>query len=156
MRKLLWVKKQALALMDKHGLHGWTFDFNRAKRQVGVCKYPTRTKPGCIELSMHYCERNDEEDILDTILHEIAHALVGPSHGHDEVWKAKCREIGARPERCYDVSVIDMPKGKWRANCPCCGREFHRHRRPKTLTGWWCKKCGKEKGQIVWQVRTCG
>lgn len=38
--------------------------------------------------------------IRDTILHEIAHALVGPNHCHDLVWKAKCLEIGATPRRC--------------------------------------------------------
>jgi hypothetical protein len=45
-------------------------------------------------------DRNGAEEIVDTILHEIAHALVGPRHGHDTVWKAKCTDIGARPERC--------------------------------------------------------
>jgi len=34
-------------------------------------------------------------EIRDTILHEIAHALVGPL-GHDNAWAAKATEIGAR------------------------------------------------------------
>jgi len=45
-------------------------------------------------LSFSFEERSDEL-VRDTLLHEIAHALVGTAHGHDEVWKAKCLEIGA-------------------------------------------------------------
>lgn len=152
-RKSLWAREQALKLMAQHGLFGWTFAFNGARRRAGVCRHPHGSRPGLIGLSVHYCERNSEADILDIILHEIAHALVGPRHGHDEVWKAKCREIGARPERCYDSTRIDMPKGRWQAKCPNCGQEFHRHRRPRALTGWWCKRCGKQKGSIVWRTR---
>jgi hypothetical protein len=33
-------------------------------------------------------------EILDTILHEIAHALVGHKEAHGPVWVAKAKEIG--------------------------------------------------------------
>jgi SWI/SNF-related matrix-associated actin-dependent regulator 1 of chromatin subfamily A len=36
----------------------------------------------------------EEQQFKDTILHEIAHAIVGPHHGHDEVWRGKAVEIG--------------------------------------------------------------
>ena len=74
-----------------------------------LCRYGTRT----IELSVFLVDRNGPEEVRDTILHEIAHALVGPGHGHDAVWKRQCIEIGARPVRCGDA---DMPDGKWQAN----------------------------------------
>lgn len=142
-------RETARTLMAKYGLFDWQFGFNRNVRRAGVCRYPTRTKPGRIELSRHFVEQNAEPEILDTILHEIAHALVGPEHGHDEVWKAKCREIGAKPERCYSGGVA-MPKGRWRATCPSCSKAFDRHRRPKRLAGWHCKACGVEKGTFHW------
>lgn len=148
--KSLRARALAVQLMGQHGLHGWQFAFNDNVRRAGVCRYPHLGQPGRIELSVHYCERNGEAEVRDTILHEIAHALVGRGHGHGKVWKAKCVEIGARPERCYDSAKVDMPKGKWRATCPGCGQKFHKHRRPRTLTGWNCRKCGKEKGQITW------
>lgn len=31
-----------------------------------------------------------------TTLHELAHALVGPGHGHDKVWKEACLKLGLR------------------------------------------------------------
>lgn len=144
-------KTLAVTLMAQHGLTEWQFGFNFNKRRAGVCRYPSRGKPGRIELSKHYILRNPADAVRDTILHEIAHALVGHGHGHDEVWKAKCVEVGARPERCYGEEV-EMPRGRWRATCGGCGREHDRHRRPKRMTEWYCRKCGKERGTLRWVV----
>ncbi len=133
----------ALQLLARHGLVGWCFAFNRRKQAMGLCRYAARR----IELSVYLVDRNGPEEVRDTILHEIAHALVGPTHGHDAVWKAKCRAIGARPERC---GRGDMPRGPWRARCGRCGDEFTRHRRPQRLTGWFCRACGPEAGKLRW------
>lgn len=134
----------ALQLMKAHGLHDWRFQFNRRKKTMGLCVYTRRT----IELSIYYVERNPIEEIRDTILHEIAHALVGHEHGHDLVWQRKCIEIGARPERCGEA---EMPEGKWQAKCGSCGKAFHRHRRPKRGRTWFCRECGQEQGKLVWR-----
>lgn len=138
------IHKLARRLMAIHGLGDWTFAFNRRKRAMGYCYCGIKT----IELSVYFVESNPEEVIRDTLLHEIAHALVGPEHGHDEVWKAKCREVGAKPER-YGSAV--MPLGRWRAQCHCCGKRFHRHRKPKRLQGWYCLHCGLERGALEWE-----
>jgi predicted SprT family Zn-dependent metalloprotease len=138
-------RRLALELMARHGLTGWGFAFNRHKRGMGLCRYATRT----IELSIHLVDRNSPEEVRDTILHEIAHALVGPGHGHDAAWKRTCREIGARPERCGQA---DMPRGRWQASCPGCGTAFSRHRRPKRLRGWFCPACGPGRGNLTWSV----
>ena len=70
-----------------------------------MCYYPRPTRTGRIELSFHFIERSSDVEVLDTILHEIAYALVDPKHGQDATWKATCSEIGARPRRCFDRSV---------------------------------------------------
>ena len=95
---------------------------------MGLCHYVAKT----IELSIHFVDHNGPEEIRDTILHEIAHALVGAGHGHNATWKKKCVEIGAKPQRCGQA---DMPQGRWRAACGGCGEVFHRHRKPKRLGG---------------------
>jgi predicted SprT family Zn-dependent metalloprotease len=143
-QRLLQVRTAALGLLAAHGLHGWSFAINRRKRTLGLCVYQRRA----IELSAHLVERNGPEAILDTLLHEIAHALVGPGHGHDAVWKQKCAEVGARPVRC---GRADMPVGRWQAGCGGCGRQFHRHRQPRPLRGWFCRNCGPERGALVWR-----
>jgi len=96
-------------LMNEHGLREWSFKFDRAKRRAGCCKHSRKT----ITLSPHYVERNDYEEVKDTILHEIAHALVGHKHHHNWVWRAKAREIGAKPQRCTQANEINLPKGKY-------------------------------------------
>jgi predicted SprT family Zn-dependent metalloprotease len=143
------IRDEARALLDSHGLRAWEFGFNANVRRAGVCFYPHAGEPGRIELSVHFAARNAEE-VRDTLLHEIAHALVGPGHGHDEIWKAKCRAIGAKPEACYGEET-DMPRGRWRAACPGCGTEFDRHRKPSRLNGWFCRPCGPAAGKLRWE-----
>jgi predicted SprT family Zn-dependent metalloprotease len=139
------IQKLANELFACYGLAGWSFAFNRRKTEMGLCLYATRA----IELSLHFVQMNPEEIIRDTLLHEIAHALVGPGHGHDEVWKQKCLEVGARPERlCFQVN---MPEGRWQARCGCCGMLHCRHRKPKHMVGWFCRHCGQELGKLHWQ-----
>jgi predicted SprT family Zn-dependent metalloprotease len=142
-RQEAWIL--AKQLMEQHGLRDWKFGFNRRKRSLGLCRYTARI----LELSIHLVDRNASAEIRDTILHEIAHALVGPAHGHDDVWKAKCLEIGATPRRCAQA---DMPDGRWQARCPRCAAGFSRHRRPRQLRGWFCRVCGPELGKLVWSV----
>lgn len=132
-------------LIDFHGLtaRGWAFGFNRNKRRLGVCKQDDRR----IELSEHYVLRNDRDHVIDTILHEIAHALVGTQHGHDDVWKAMCLRVGASPSSCSSTAI--MPDGYWQAKCPGCATVFSRHRRPRRLRGRYCVACGPDLGQLV-------
>ena len=120
-------KKLAIELMSEHGLldNGWSFEYDTAKTRFGVCKYGSKV----IGLSEPLTEVNNEVEVRDTILHEIAHALVGTGHGHNEVWKAKCREIGAKPERCYTEEDTNTIAGKYKAVCGGCGKTFTRHKR---------------------------
>jgi len=133
----------ALGVIQAFGLHDWSFGYNRCVVFLGLCRHGRRR----IELSVHLVQRNPAEEVRETLLHEIAHAFVGARHGHDAVWKAKCREIGCKPVRC---GWADMPEGVWRAACPGCGARYHRHRRPRKLTGWFCRGCGRERGPLTW------
>jgi predicted SprT family Zn-dependent metalloprotease len=138
------VQEYALEVMGSFGLVDWSFGWDRARRRMGFCVHSRKR----ITLSRHFVARNSPDEIRDTVLHEIAHALVGPKHGHDAVWKAMCREVGCKPERC---GVADMPEGRWRADCGCCGAKYRRHRRPRRIVGWFCRRCGKERGKLVWK-----
>lgn len=109
-------------LMNQHGLTGWTFGWSRAKTICGQTNYTRRT----IVLSAHYVAHNGEAKVRNTILHEVAHALVGSRHGHDSVWQRKAREIGCDGKRC---TAAEMPKGEWEPVCPdgcVTSTRFHR------------------------------
>ena len=102
---------KARHLMDKHGIPDWKICVTRKSREIGLCTFSTKT----IDISVY----QREGDLEDTILHEIAHALVGPSGAHGPVWRAKAIELGARPdERCRAVLG---PGVGWRYTCSDCG-----------------------------------
>lgn len=47
-------------------------------------------------------------DLENTILHEVAHALVGPGFGHNQTWMEKAREIGLEnPTPCGPALNLD-------------------------------------------------
>ncbi len=120
-------------LMTEHGLLGWSVVLDRAKTRAGVCRFRQRS----IGLSGPITRLHTEEEVRDTILHEIAHALVGPDHGHDDVWRARARAIGCSGERCVPDGS-PRPSGLWVGTCPA-GHEVTRHRRPTRVLS--CPRC---------------
>lgn len=137
------VARWARRVMDSFGLNDWYFGWDDARRRLGACHYGDCR----ITLSRHFVRMNGGAELRETLLHEIAHALVGRGHGHGPAWKAMARRVGARPVRC---GRADMPAGKWRAACPGCSKSFHRHKKPKRMTGWHCRACGPERGSFAW------
>lgn len=129
-------------LLDRHGLSNWSIELDRAKTRAGSCRARTRT----ITLSRYLTGLHSEADVRDTVLHEIAHALVGVRHGHDAVWRAKAIEIGCSGDRCLssDAPRVDGP---WAGTCPR-GHVVTRHRRP-TRVGL-CARCqGPARGRVL-------
>ena len=92
--RLSGVAGMARQLMDEHGLTGWTLAFVEAKRRLGDCHFKERV----IRISRSHALEGNEEQVRDTVLHEIAHALAGREAGHGRLWKATARRIGATPK----------------------------------------------------------
>jgi predicted SprT family Zn-dependent metalloprotease len=134
-------------LLRAHGLLNWTFGWNRRKRALGLCRYRERR----IELSVHFVQANDLEPVRETVLHEIAHALAGEKAGHGPAWKAVCRRIGCKPERCDNGTAV-MPRGRWNAQCPACGKHYSRYRRPQKHARYWCRHCGPTHGPVTFYM----
>jgi len=121
--------------MLRHGLSGWTFGFAATKRRLGVCKYRTRR----IEIAEFYAANNPPEIVLDTLYHEIAHAIAGPAAGHGPRWKVVAMRLGATPRACDNSHDTAIPSGDWQATCTTCQKSYHRYKRPMSLTGYRCK-----------------
>ncbi|QIG61592.1 SprT-like protease [Mycobacterium phage Ximenita] len=135
-------RRIAEALIREHGLTGWSVTFDNARRRAGVCKYTSRQ----IGLSKPLMAQRSYADTWQTITHEIAHALVGHSHGHDAVWAAKHRSLGGNGQRCFEHLDETAP---WMGTCDH-GKQFARYRQPKSMTGWRCK-CTRGGSPIVWR-----
>jgi len=134
-------KAQVLAnfLMHKHELtsKGWRFEFDTAKRRFGCCNHRYKK----ITLSKALVSINDEARVKNTILHEIAHALVGGGHGHDSVWRDKAIQIGCDGKRCYTSENTVIPESKYVAICVGCGYVHKKHRKPTRISA--CGTCCK-------------
>ncbi len=144
------VESLARLLFARHQAHSglgtqWTFGFDLSTVRAGVCRYREQR----IDLSVSYCLRATRADIENTLLHEIAHAIVGVDHGHDAVWQAKAREIGCTAERCHQVTHT---VSRWIGECGC--RRWFRQRLSRRLRyGAICKACGRT---IEWRWNTDG
>ncbi len=139
--RLAAVDKLACALLAEHGLRGWQFDFDHATRRAGSCHYGRRR----ITLALQFARQASEAEIRDTLLHEIAHALVGKKHNHDAVWRAKAQEIGCSGERCHGLQ-FSPPRYIVACRHGCWSATAERRRRNGV-----CRQC---RGEIVYQTYT--
>lgn len=124
---------------------GWEFGFNLDRARGGVCRYEERR----IELSVSYCHRALPQQVAETILHEIAHAIVGFEHKHRAVFKEVCLRIGGDPSPCHDV---EHTPPRWMGRCGC-GNRFLRHRLSRRTRNGMCPKC---RGAIRWERHVGG
>lgn len=86
-------------MLIQQRLYSWTIKLDNAKTRAGVCQYNNKT----ISLSRPMIKIRSIEESLNTVRHEVAHALVGGKHGHDKVWRAKLIELGGDGKRCYSL-----------------------------------------------------
>ena len=119
---------------------GWQFGFDLAPKRGGICRYAEKQ----ITLSVTYCLKASREEMVDTILHEIAHAIAGAQHGHDTVWKATAERIGCTAERCHQVQHTQP---RWQGRCGC-GKQWKRQRLTQRTRTAVCPTC---RGKIVWK-----
>jgi predicted SprT family Zn-dependent metalloprotease len=140
-QELTEIKALAARLFAEHGLEDWAFAFDHATRRAGCCDYRRKR----ISLALQFARRASDAEIADTLLHEIAHALVGKKHNHDAVWRAKAQAIGGSGERCHDLSfsppryIVTCRNGCWTATA---------ERRRRNIV---CREC---RGEIVYQTYT--
>lgn len=118
--KLADAEQMAYSLMRFHGLvvHDysleaprslvrrgqWAFDWMQKRkrfRRAGQCVWSTKT----IMLQPRFVECNYPLIVKRTILHEIAHALVGARNGHNRLWREQAIAIGDDGGRCYGKEV---------------------------------------------------
>lgn len=66
-----------------------TTQIDKRHNFLGLCSY----KDKVIILNAHHLDIHPDPDIVDTIRHEIAHALC-PGQGHNDIWASKAKELG--------------------------------------------------------------
>jgi predicted SprT family Zn-dependent metalloprotease len=119
--------------MEKHGLveKGWRVEITKHKTIFGQCDFSRRI----IMLSAPLVLVNEVEVVLDTIRHEIAHALVGPFNNHNIIWKRKCLEIGGNGKARFNPKrdSVKMADSPFVGLCSKCGLQIPRYRKTHTI-----------------------
>tara|TARA_R110000851_G_scaffold330265_1_gene502903 strand:+ start:198 stop:791 length:594 start_codon:yes stop_codon:yes gene_type:complete len=133
---------------------GWKFSFNNTKTTFGQCSKSIRRNFSTsetymtnksIKLSEWMIINSDVpfEKWVDTILHEIAHAIDSEinadcksSHGYS--WVRIAKMIGCNGERCGSAKV-DARASKYTLKCISCGREKASHKKKRKVLA--CGKC---------------
>ena len=143
-------------------LAGCSFKINgRFKRRLGVCRSRRSDgMPVSVEIAAALRAPGLEAQAMDTLYHEVAHALVGHAAGHGPEWKAMCVKLGAKPERLASLTsderavLSEQITAKWTVGCQDCGMSGQRHRlTQQTKVNGRCAKCG---GQIWWRDNRTG
>lgn len=105
---LIYRKKWLIEEWDKlktiHNISKWKLIVNsRLCNTAGRCKYT----PEEIDIAQTLLNKPDttRDNIMNTLLHEIAHAITGPKHHHDAVWKANAIKIGCTGDRCHTLKL---------------------------------------------------
>ena len=137
------VESLAKSLLHKHGLdHDWTFKFNRMVNNAGLCKHSVQT----IFIGKPYATFvRDIEAVKNTLLHEIAHAIAGPRHGHDEVWRQIFLRIGGNGKaktKLPNAKEYFEHNARWMGVCPVCGKQYPAQRKPRRDAS--CYSCNPE------------
>jgi len=137
----------ARSLMNKHGLQSWGLTTDNAKKRFGQCRISRRE----LSFSWQLVHLNTEEIVRDTILHEIAHALVPSWVHHGREWQQKAISIGCNGKRCYNHSEVVLPKSKYTATCPKCGA-VNQYSRIKNVSCGLCSRHYNPELKLVFKL----
>jgi predicted SprT family Zn-dependent metalloprotease len=135
------IAQQAREYLLQHELSLWSFRFDNGRTRAGSCQYG----PHVITLSYEFAKHAPAAEIRDTLLHEIAHALVGKTHHHDAVWRTTALALGCSGRRCHELQftppryIVRCERGCWVATA---------ERRNRKVI---CKRC---RGGLVYQTYT--
>ena len=133
---------------------GWTFEWSNKKNAFGACVRSGRRNRFTGETTLYnkriqlskWLVANSEstfEEWVDTMLHEIAHAIdveIRGTSDHTYVWKSIASSVGARPERTTDVG-INSNNSKYSITCPN-GHKSAGHKYSKIIAEG-RRSCGK-------------
>ena len=123
-------------MIKEHNLHGWDVQICNSTTCMGLCKYDIHR----IVLS-RFCLKMENREIIDTVLHEIAHAMLPAGEGHSKEWVRVAKSIG-----CTARVEVPRAKIKFKHIVVCseedCTYKVGRHRLDKRfLTNYVCPEC---------------
>ena len=136
MAEFSWIEAEAARLFAVHHLAGdWSFRFDRATTRLGQCDHRRKS----ISVSKHLTKSAQENEVTQVLLHEIAHALAGPTVSHGPEWQRIATLIGYEGGRTHTLEPA-RDRANWVGKCPS-GHEIVRFRRPGKPVS--CAQCDR-------------
>lgn len=123
--------------LEEQGLRGWTVRLSKAKGSLGHCEHSNKT----IALSRHWLAVLDDEEIINTIIHEVAHAIAGYKAGHGPEWRRICLGMGGSATRTGGEGF--KVESKYVGKCPGNHVSIQRHALSAAMKEdrFYCKAC---------------
>lgn len=143
-KKLLKAYNRALKLLAIHGLADWQVSVNGSRSSLAWAEHTDKE----ISISKFFIYLSTRDEFDGVILHEIAHALLGPGFGHGKEFTDLCKKIS--PNSDYAVSGMDIGIRRYFFKCPRCGYSgYHNSKRDKA-----CASCYAATGKEIPFERT--
>jgi predicted SprT family Zn-dependent metalloprotease len=95
---------------------GWDYKFYIDKTSLGECDYNQKI------IYLSYFLIFNEDELVDTILHEIAHLVVGSECDHNKIWRDYFISIGGSGKMTGEKSIVNKKEFKYNLICEdgCC------------------------------------
>jgi hypothetical protein len=142
------VERYSYALFQKHLLRGWRFQWVHSKNTAGVCEHLTKT----ISLSLPIAKLSTFEQVEQTLIHEIAHAIAGPHERHGPIWLGIAQTLGYTGGQYHTGPV---PQARWIGTCRR-GHRVERHRLTAAARQASCPLCSSTwsaQHLLTWKER---
>lgn len=144
------------SLLNVHGLTNWNVKIGHSPRRAGQANF----QPQTIILSGVLMDVRSYDGTLDTIRHEVAHAIAGRNAGHGPVWKKTFISMGGDGNVRWsgDTLVKERPS-KYKGTCTACGRsDFYMYRKFAGDRSCPCITKGRfdPRSLIIWQESATG
>lgn len=114
-----------------------------------------------IRFNPYHFAKHPEENMLETIPHEVAHYITDQIYGiknirpHGKEWQAVMNKFGVEPKRTFSYSLEGIPTRqhkKFNYKCSCTEFKITTRRHHKILRGqavYSCRHCGENIKQII-------
>jgi predicted SprT family Zn-dependent metalloprotease len=126
-------------LLDHHSLGGITVGWDKAGSRLGAAHWVKVPVPHYIGItfSRRLSETASEEELFETMTHEVAHVLAGPGEGHSATWRRIHQGMGGDGKR---TAKVDANRMAWKGTCPN-GHEMGKSRLTNRARWSSCSKC---------------
>ena len=109
---------------------------DHARRRAGACHFQDKR----ISFSRYLLPLYDAAAAREVVLHEVAHAQVGPRAGHGKRWQQAVKALGGRGERTVSPDAPSLP-APWIGVCKA-GHRVERFRTPTRVLA--CSECSRD------------